>query len=411
MFWILFLILILTLVNGFFAGAEMALVKLTNREIERMSDSKIKNYLKGLKHNSTRYLSTIQVMITLAGFLSSAFAGANLKVDFALLINQLGIPISETISLVIVTFLLSYITLIFGELVPKRIALSNHIVISKLTAPIIYYSMIITRPFVWLLTQSTKLVLRVFGIKRQAIDEEISERDIKEMILYGNMAGLYEKQEQAILERVFQFDDLMANMIMTPKDNVTMIDDTLSMEDIIECAIDSQYSRIPVYHIDTDAIIGVLIVKDLLDALHHHSSKHIHEIMHRPLIVFEDIKINLLLRKMKRNSMHLACLMTEEGKFVGVTSLEDILEEIVGNIYDEHDQVLDPIEKENEFTYYVDNDVSIDTLNHMLKIKLSTEYDTLLDCFNAKKDEGVCQVDNIWIKREGDRMKIIIKDD
>ncbi len=411
MIWILVLILFLTLVNGFFAGAEMALVKLTKRDVDRMSPSKIKDYLTALKENSTRYLSTIQVMITLAGFLSSAFAGANLKADFAEIINQIGIPISETASLVIVTFLLSYITLIFGELVPKRIALSNHIVISKFTAPIVYYSMVITRPFVWLLTQSTKIVLRLFGVKRQSTEEEISERDIKEMILYGHMAGLYEKQERAMLERVFQFDDLTANMIMTPVNQVTMIDDTLPMEDIINLVIESQYSRLPVYHLNKDAIIGMLIVKDLLDALHNEESISVHDVMHRPLVVFENIKINHLLKKMKHNSMHLACLMTEDGKFVGVTSLEDILEEIVGNIYDEHDNVLDPIEKENEFTYYVDNDLSIDTLNHMLKITLPIEYETLLDCFNDNQNNGVCEIDNIYLKREGDRMKIIIKDD
>ncbi|MCF7925063.1 MAG: hemolysin family protein [Candidatus Izimaplasma sp.] len=408
--WILLLIILLTSINGFFAGAEMALVKLTKREIDQLESSKIKTYLKSLKDNSNRYLSTIQVMITMAGFLSSAFAGANLKADFSNLLTSIGLPISETASLVIVTFLLSYFTLVFGELVPKRISLSNHIVVSKFTGPVVYFSMLLTRPFVWLLSHSTRLVLKIFGIKKQTDDEKISEHDIKEMILYGHLSGLYEKQERAMMERVFQFDDLTATMIMTPVKHVTMVDDNLPIDDIIDRVIHSNYSRIPVYHIDKDAIIGMLIVKDLLKAVRDQETINIHNIMHRPLIVFEDIKINDLLRKMKQSSMHLACLMTDDGKFIGVTSLEDILEEIVGNIYDEHDDVVDPIEKENEFTYYVDNDLSMDTLNHMLKIALPIEYDTVLACFNDNQEDGKCQIENIILQKEGSRMKVVIKE-
>jgi putative hemolysin len=404
MVYILILIILLTTVNGFFAGAEMALVKLTPQQLSKW-DGKTKRYVSALKAHSTKYLSTIQVMITFAGFLSSAFAGANLKADFSNLLALINIPVSETVSLVIVTFLLSYFTLVFGELVPKRIALSNHELVARISAPVVYYSMIITTPFVWLLTKSTRGVLSVFGYNKKDSETDLSEADIKETILYGYMLGLYGKQETAIMKRVFQFDDLTAKMVMTPLDKVVMIDDAIDNESVIKTVSESKLSRIPVYHGHQDAIIGVLISKDLI----HREPFQIHQIMHRPLIVFEDIKINQLLRKMKASSMHLACLMTEEGQFVGIVSLEDILEEIVGNIYDEHDDVNDPIEKENEFVYYVDGDVSVATINHLLDLDLPENNQNIETLYNTHLVDGICKIKDIYLRKEMTRIKLTIK--
>jgi putative hemolysin len=184
-----------------------------------------------------------------------------------------------------------------------------------------------------------------------------------------------------------------------------MIDDAIDNESVIKTVSESKLSRIPVYHGHQDAIIGVLISKDLI----HREPFQIHQIMHRPLIVFEDIKINQLLRKMKASSMHLACLMTEEGQFVGIVSLEDILEEIVGNIYDEHDDVNDPIEKENEFVYYVDGDVSVATINHLLDLDLPENNQNIETLYNTHLVDGICKIKDIYLRKEMTRIKLTIK--
>lgn len=406
---ILILIVLLTIVNGFFAASEMALVQLTPQEISKWN-GRSKMIVEKLKENSTKYLSTIQVMITLAGFMSSAFAGANLKTDFTYLLASINIVVSETVSLVIVTFILSYFTLVFGELVPKRIALLNHERMAKITAPVVYYSMKVTTPFVWLLSMSTKGVLRLLGFKKITEDDDVNEEDIQEMILYGHRIGLYGKQEMKMMKHVFQIDDLPAKMIMTPREDVVMISDKYDAEKIKSIIVDSKLSRFPVFHNKKDSIVGVVLTKDLMGKYLDDGLDDLEDVIRRPLIVFDDIKINQLLTKMKHNSMHLACLVSKEGVFTGVVSLEDILEVIVGNIYDEHDDVFDPIEKENEFVYFVDKDMSIATINELLQINLPTPSKRIVDLFYKNVNKGVCKINNIELVEANERIKIILQD-
>lgn len=406
---ILILIVLLTIINGFFAASEMALVQLTPQEISKWS-GRNKIVVEKLKENSTKYLSTIQVMITLAGFMSSAFAGANLKTDFSNLMASINITVSETASLVIVTIILSYFTLVFGELVPKRIALLNHEGIAKFTAPVVYYSMKVATPFVWLLSVSTKGVLRLLGFKKITEDDEVNEEDIQEMILYGHMIGLYGKQEMTMMKHVFQIDDLPAKMVMTPREDVVMIGDKYDQEKIKKIIVESKLSRFPVFHNKKDSIVGIVLTKDLMGKYLEGGAIDLDAVIRRPLIVFDDIKINQLLTKMKRSSMHLACLVSKDGVFTGVVSLEDILEEIVGNIYDEHDDVLDPIEKENEFVYFVDKDMSIATINELLQIELPTPSKRIVDLFYKNVKQGVCKINNIELVDANEQIKIILQD-
>lgn len=339
---ILLVIIVLTGVNALFAASEMALVSIKPSTMYQLIQKKEKNsrILEKVTNDSTKYLSTIQVAITFSGFLSSAFAGSQLSgylVDF---FEMMGILLPNNIAVIIITILLSFFTLVFGELVPKKVALVKSIKIALFSAPIIYIVMKIFAPFVWLLTISTRGVVRLLGIKTKQKKDQVTEKDIRELIVYGHIEGLYQQQEKEMLERIFLFDDLSVDKIMTPIDEVTSIDCNKSNKEIIEKIIQSKFSRIPVYKEELNNLQGVILVKDILSNIYHSTGQDVKitELMREPYVVLETMKINRLLIEMKQKKYHLAFIINESKHILGIVTLEDIIEEIVGEIYDEHDQ-------------------------------------------------------------------------
>jgi putative hemolysin len=381
MFSILFVILILVIINGFFAASEMALVSIKPTDFHKIRSRGYKNadLLEKVTRDSTKYLSTIQVAITFAGFLSSAFAGSTLSVYFVDWLATLNINISENLGVIIITFFLSFFTLVFGELVPKRIALSGSVKFALFSAPIINIFMIVFRPFVWLLSISTNAVLKLFGIKNNNETDKITEKEIKEMIVYGHIEGLYKTEESKMMQRIFRLDDLTAEMIMTPKDEIK----GLMIESLdIESAINSRFSRLPVFGKDKNDIKGVIFFKDLLLEVKDKNLDEVNyeNIIRPPYIVHEKTRANRLLREMKENFNHLAFVVNEKQELEGIVTFEDILEEIVGNIYDEHDLLTDIDESETEFAYILDGDMLISDINGKLGIiidKESLDYETI----------------------------------
>ncbi len=385
---ILILIFILILVNGFFAASEMALVSLNKSKMKTLADNNNKKAKLVLKvtEDSTRYLSTIQVAITLAGFMSSALAGARLSVNFVLFLSTLGIEISISVAVVIITLILSYITLVFGELVPKKLALSNPNKFALFSVYVVYIVMIFTKPFVWMLSISTRLVLKIFGKKLEQGDDAISEEDIRQLIILGQLQGLYKDQERKMLENIFRFDDLKADMIKTPRTKVYGVDINMPKEEMLKSIMESKLSRVIIFDKNIDHILGIVHVKDILGELiiHDVNQIDIKKIMREPLYVPMDIKVNKLFRNMQNSNQQLALLVDEHGGFEGIVTLEDMLEEIVGEIYDEHDQLPELIKKVDKHTYLVSGDIPIHDLNRYLKLNFeenSDKYHTMSGLF------------------------------
>ena len=369
---ILLIILVLILVNGFFAASEMALVSITPSDLHRIKSEGHKNalILEKVTKDSTRYLSTIQVVITFAGFLSSAFAGNSLSGDFITLLGKINIVVPENIAVIFITIVLSFFTLVFGELVPKRIALAKSEGFALVAAPIVYVSMIMFKPFVSLLTLSTRGVLKLIGIKPQNDQDAISENDIKEMIVYGHIKGLYQTEEKNMMQRIFQFDDLTADMVMTPKIDVIGLNIDQVSNQLLQSIIKSHYSRIPVFKGSKDHILGVILIKDVLIELENNDLKDINlkSLIRKPIIIQKNTKLNILLKKMRETSQHLVFVFDENDTLEGIVTLEDIVEEIIGNIYDEHDYYEEA--QKDIFTYIIDGEMTTQEFEDTLGITL-----------------------------------------
>ena len=262
------LILVLTTLNAFFASAEMAIVSINRNRMKILADTgnKKATLLMDLLEEPNKFLSTIQVGITLAGFFSSASAATGISEVVGNFLSQIGIPYAQSISLVVITLLLSYFTLVFGELVPKRIALQKSEQIAMLSVrPIVYISKL-TKPFVKLLSLSTNLLLQIFGMNDSTLEEKISREEIKSLVDVGEEHGVINEIEKEMINSIFDFDDKLAKEVMTPRTEVYMIniEQKLSIEELLE----ENYSRIPVYEGGIDNVIGILYLKDFFNEAH-----------------------------------------------------------------------------------------------------------------------------------------------
>lgn len=374
MIGIILLIIGLTFINGFFAASEMALVSVRPSQLHKLVRQQTPGAkaLEQVTKDSTKYLSTIQVAITFAGFLSSAFAGSSLSGYVVTWFAGIGIVIPNQVMVIIITIVLSYFTLVFGELVPKRIALAKSTSFALFSAPIIKIVMTIFKPFVWLLTQSTMVVMKVLRISSNAQASKITEGDVKEMIVYGHIKGLYPSEETKMLERIFQLDDLTAGMIMTPlQDIVALHLDDLS-DDAVDKVLSSRFSRIPVFKGNNSQIQGFILIKDILIELEDQTLEEVEIERHirNPLIIDTDVTINILLSQMRELSIHMAFVIDEEGLTIGVVTLEDIMEEIVGNIYDEHDEDVLNETNQERFTYIIEGTMTLQDIEKKIGLAL-----------------------------------------
>ena len=379
--YILILVFILILINGFFAASEMALVSINPNKLQKLVDegNKKAKKLQTLSKDSTRYLSTIQVAITLAGFLSSAIAGSNLAQNLVDATANIGINLSFNFAVVLITLVLSFITLVFGELVPKQIALNSPITVAMLSIGVLKVMMFITRPAVWLLTITTKGVVKLLGIKKDESLDKTSEDEIKQMIRSGHMQGLYKGQEKEMLENIFEFDDIQAETIMTPRTDIYAIDINEEKQDIIQMIIEAPYTRIPFFNKTIDNLVGIIHVKDvLIEAKKKNFSRvDYKKLLREPFYAPNNIKINVLFRRMQKENHQIAILLDSYGGIDGIITLEDILEEIVGNIYDEFDESDKSIKKIDDNLYIVDGLIQIQDFNRYFKVDINDDPETL----------------------------------
>ena len=381
MIQIIVLILLVAL-NAYFAASEIAFISLNDAKVEKEAkegNKKAKQILKMLKEPS-KFLATIQIGITLAGFLSSAFASEAFASKLAPILNNLmpiGINAWNTISIIIITLILSYFTLVFGELVPKRVAMKNYEKIAYGTVGVIRFIAIITSPFVKLLTASTNLISKVFGVSAQ--DEEVvTEEEIRMMVDVGEEKGAIEEEERELINNVFEFNDKVVSEVMIHRTDIYAVDIKSTISDLIDDLDALKYSRIPVYEDTIDEIKGIVYTKDLIKYLKKQKDVKMKTMMHDALFVSENKPINELFKEMQKHKVQMAIVVDEYGGTSGIITMEDILEELVGNIFDEYDEVEQDYEKIDDNTYLINGDVTIYDLKKILGIKIPEgEYDTL----------------------------------
>ena len=333
--------IILIAINAFFAATEIAVVSLNTTKLKKMAEDGDKYAPKLLKmaENPTSFLSTIQIGITLAGFLGSAFAADNLAVYIRPLFEKIGLPtgVSGTISIIIITLIISFFTLIFGELVPKRVAQQKSFAVAKFSSGVISVTAKIMRPVVWLLTASTNLVLRICRIKDGQKDDSVTEDDIKLMVDAGGESGSIEEDEKEWIQNVFEFNDISVTEIMTREPDVVSFQVDTPSTEILDTIKDSGLSRFPVYGDDKNDILGILNARDFLINLNSGEHKSVEELLRPAYMVPDSIHADKLFSDMQEKKTHIAIVVDEYGQSVGIITLEDLLEEIVGNIYDEFD--------------------------------------------------------------------------
>lgn len=415
------ILLCLTLVNAFFACAEMATVSVNKNKMKMLAESGNKKaiLIQKLLEEPTKFLSTIQVAITLGGFFASASAATGLSKPLGQWLSMFKIPYYNQISFVFVTVMLSYFTLVFGELVPKRIALQKSEAISLFTVkPVIFISKIAS-PFIKLLTVSTNIVLKITGLKTENLEEKISREEIKSLVEEGQAHGVFNETEIDMINSIIEFDDKIAREVMTPRIYVYSIDISAPLEQYLNELLETKYSRIPVYEDDIDNIIGILYVKDIMrEAVKNgFDNIDIRSILHRPYLVPESKSVDELFKELQQTKQHIAILIDEYGGFSGIVTLEDLIEEIMGEIEDEYDNEEPRIRKIDAATYLIDGMVTIDELNDKLDLNIISEnYDTisgyLIDTIGTipnENDHRTIEIDNLVFKLESVKKKRIDK--
>lgn len=374
--------IILIALNAFFAATEIAVISLNEKKVRALADDGNKKAVKMLKiiEEPTQFLSTIQIGITLAGFLGSAFAADNFAEVLSTAISKAfnlsadNTKIINTVAVVLVTLILSYFTLIFGELVPKRIAMKHKEKLANSVCGIISFLAAVLKPIIWFLTVSTNAVLRIVGIDPHEKEEPVSEEDIVLMLDAGADEGSLDHDDIEYIKNVFKLDKMTAEDVMTPRKSVVSISYDASDKEILEIIEEESYSRIPVYEDNPDKIIGILHACDYL-LKRNERNFNLKSILHTPVFVPETVSLDVLFKDMQTDHNHLAVVVNEYGETSGIVTMEDILEEIVGEIWDERDEEIDEFKKIGDNTYKVLCTASLEDFREYFKLEDEEELD------------------------------------
>ncbi|MDY3024618.1 hemolysin family protein [Streptococcus hyovaginalis] len=372
------LLLILTLLNAFFSASEMALVSLNRSRVEQKAEEGEKKFVRLVKvlENPNDFLSTIQVGITLINLLAGAnFADSLGEVIASWFGNS---RLADTIGSVISLIFLTYISIVLGELYPKRIAMNLKENLAVISAPVILVLSKLVSPFVWLLSASTNLLSRITPMSFDDADEQMT-RDEIEYILTNSEASL-DADEIGMLQGIFSLDEMVAREVMVPRTDAFMVDINDDIKEIVQAILKENYSRIPVYNGDKDKVIGLIHTKKILnDAFTNgFDNINIRRIMQEPLFVPETIFVDDLLTQLRATQNQMAILLDEYGGMAGIATLEDLLEEIVGEIDDETDLAAESVREIAENTYIVQGTMTLNEFNDYFETNLeSDDVDTI----------------------------------
>lgn len=380
------LLFVLILVNAFFAMSEIAIISLNDSKIEKMAENghkKAKQIMR-LTENSSSFLSTIQIGVTLAGFLTSASASqvfAQRLTDAVSPILPDAIPASlvHSISVVLITLIMSYFSLVFGELAPKRIAMQIPEKISFLAVGPLLFVAKITKPAVKLLSFSTNLVVRILGFDPNSDEETVTEEEIRMMVDVGQEKGVIEDTQKEMIDNIFEFDDIDVSDIMTHRTDMYAVEANDSLQHVIDISVERGYSRIPVYDDDPDNIIGIAYIKDLIPYIGKSLPENgLRSIMRKAYYVPESKKCGKLFKEMGESHVQMAIVVDEYGGTAGLVTLEDLLESIVGNIQDEYDNESEEISRIDDATFTIDGTTDIEEVGDLINVTFPDgDYDTL----------------------------------
>lgn len=408
------LIFLLIGLNAFFAASEMSIISVRQSKIKPLADegNKAAILVNRFIEEPSKLLATIQIGITLAGFLASAIGAQTLSYGLTKFLEGLGIPVishsAAGISTFVITSIIALITLIFGELVPKRMALSKSDKIALSVAGTINFLAKITYPVVKFLTMSTNFIVKLMGGSVTATEEQITEEEIRSMINVGEEKGIFQETETEMINSIFEFDDTVAKEVMTPRTDIVAINSHATRDEILDVIVEENFSRIPVYEESIDNIIGILYVKDLFAMIKNKVEWEVSlkDIIRPVYFVPEYKKIDELFKEMQKSKTHIAVVIDEYGGTAGMITIEDLLEEIVGNIFDEYDDVVLDYEKIDDNTYIVSGMLDIGDVNDILNTSLpEEEFDTIsgmLLSHSGKMPEVGDEVDmgNIYFRVE-----------
>ena len=372
-------------VNALFAATEIAVISLNETKVRRMAEGGDRKAAKMLRMvtEPTGFLSTIQICITLAGFLGSAFAADNFSDKLVnWLINDCevsGVSPSalDTISVIIITLVLSYFTLVLGELVPKRIAMKRPEGIARAVSGLMIGMTTVLRPVIWLLTVSTNGVLRLCGIDPKDNAEEVSEEEIIMMLDEGEEAGSIESGEKELIKNVFSLNDTTAEDVMVHRSQVAFLKRDDARTTLLNEIAESGYSRFPVYGENIDDIVGILYAKTYLTAQSRGERCEMKDFLMPPRFVHASTHINRILLDMQREHAHMAVVVDDYGGVIGIITLEDILEELVGEIWDESDEVIENIRERPDGSYDINGSTRLSDMCESVGCSIDSNADTV----------------------------------
>lgn len=368
------IILGLSLANGIFSGTELAVLSSRRGRLEQRAESGDVGAAAALKlqDDPDRFLSAVQVGITLIGTLSGVFAGATLaeRLQPSLVDLPYVGPYASTLAQVLVVLLVTYFSLVLGELVPKRIALQSAEAIASVMSRPMGMIAALSRPVILLLSLSTNLILRVLG-RANVPDELVTEEDIRALVREGAEGGTVEPQEQQFIDSIFKFSDRAVRHIMTPRRDVEMVEVDKTLSEVLDTILASGYSRFPVYENNPDRVVGTVHVRDLLLLYRKQGDRaSVREALAPPVYVPENSRASALLGTFRKSRRHMALVVDELGGIEGVVTLEDVLEEIVGEIHDEFDEASNPpVVRREDGTLLADGALPIDEFKRLLAVE------------------------------------------
>lgn len=408
----LVLLLALVLVNAFFAASEIAIVTFNDNKLKKLADdgNKKAKMLVKMVSEPSKFLSSIQVGVTLSGFLASASAAEQFQPMLTKALSFIPIQTSvlSGIALLIITLAISYVSLVLGELVPKRIAMHNPEKISLAVAPIVYFLYRVEKPLVAVLSFSTNIILRLIGIDPANKPEQVTEEEIRMMIDVGNEEGTIEQSERDMIDNIFEFDDITAEDVMTHRTEIAAVESTSTIPEVVRMAMTEGYSRIPVYKEDIDDIIGIVYAKDMLRFIgkgeESLENRSIEPFIREVIFVPESNRCTDLFKTFKDKKIQMAVVVDEYGGTSGIVTMEDLLEAIVGNMQDEYDNEEEEFSKISDHIFNLDGSMAIEDVEKLLHIKVEDgeDYDTLsglltdlLDRIPSPDEHPTVQIENV----------------
>lgn len=411
--------IILIALNAVFASAELAVLSVNESKINRLAErgSKKARRLRKLLKEPAKFLSTIQIAITLSGFLGSAFAADGFSDPLVDWLVGLGATLSrntlDTLSVIFITLVLSYFTLIFGELVPKRIAMKKSEALALKVSGIVSGISVLFKPIVWLLSVSTNAVLRMLGIDPNETEEQICEEDIRMMVETGGETGAIDKDEQIFIQNVFEFDDLSVGEILTHRTDLTMLwlEDTDETWEKVICS--SSFSRYPVCDGSPDRVVGVLNAKVYLREKDKSRDNIMCSALEPAYFVPETVKADVLFRNMKQTHNTFAVVLDEYGGLTGVVTMQDLIEELVGALQEKPSisETAEPQIKQIDCnTWEISGNAELDEIERAIGVSFDTEYINTFTGYIFDRLKGIPDDGKTNIELKLDNISVTIKE-